>query len=346
MSRVLWSLAVTAAVATASAAPLHPRWDEVSPAAEELIIRGALRSSLDGSVFDAVSQRGGYPGQPAADEEARPGGLFDLEAGGLRVAEQDPEAHLYRLVATGRPGAACLAAGLPSPCLVPRLRALAHERLVTTDELGGSLGGTLELESLPPPLLSAAQARTLAGVATLVAGLAAVGLAFAIRRRRLASGIGQVEAAAAEARRSLRGDASLAPLQTSVELLLGRAAELERARATCARRLARIDRPALEQRRALWASRAAHPDSAHALAMLEAEAEEANQLEADLAASAAGLERIASSLRALALHTRRHRGTRARAASDDPVDAMLGELELRDRAAAEAERLVVVRPRS
>jgi hypothetical protein len=334
----LW-LGLALGAATADEATFVPRWDGIQPTADELVVKGVLRSSLDGSAFDAITQRGGYPGSSGA--EPRLGGLYDLEAGGLRVAMQDPAAHVYRLVGTGQIGPACRAAGVASPCLVPRMRALAHERLVTADDLGASLSGNIELELLPPPVLSRTEGRTLVGVAVGLLALVAWAAGWALRQRRRRSAIGQVHAAAAQARRATRGDATLAPLRTAVDALVARAEELEEVRRSSSRRLSGIDRAALDERRLLWTSRASDPDAAHAVTMLAAETAEANQLEADLSASLAGIDRIASSLRALALRTRQHRGTRARAAENDPVDAMLGELELRQAALGEAERVVL-----
>ena len=57
------------------------------------------------------------------------------------------------------------------------------------------------------------------------------------------------------------------------------------------------------------------------------------------------MERIASALRTLALRARADRGLRAVAADGDPVDALLGELALRDAAAAEAEGATAMKPR-
>jgi hypothetical protein len=74
-----------------------------------------------------------------------------------------------------------------------------------------------------------------------------------------------------------------------------------------------------------------------ALAALDAEAAEADQVAVDLASAVAGMERIASSLRALVLRARAERGTRAVAAGHDPVEAMHDELALRDDATNEAD---------
>ena len=89
-------------------------------------------------------------------------------------------------------------------------------------------------------------------------------------------------------------------------------------------------------RRAAWAGSTA-PDAAVALAALDAEAAEADQVAADLTSAVAGMERIASSLRALVLRARAERGTRAVVAGHDPVEAMRDELALRDDATSEAD---------
>jgi hypothetical protein len=305
--------------------------------AGEVVVRGQVGSSLDGSTFDAVTQRDRYP-RLAGDPGPRIGGLFDPEAGGLRVIEQDPERHVYRLAPTGAPAPACAAIGARA-CLAPRLGALAHERLVTEEDLAASLHGAVEAEPLPPaarPLVSPDEAGTIGWLAAVAAALGAAALARAVRRARAARAIGQVRLAAAQARRATGGDATLARARERIGALVERAEELERARAACAARLVRLDPVRLETRRAAWA-RSSAPGAEAALAALAAESAEADQLASDLAAAVAGLERIASALRAVALRARADRGTRAVAAHDDPVDLLAGELELRELAGREAE---------
>jgi len=326
---------LTAASASAAAALVVPPLDRVTPLSGEVVVRGELRSSFDGSTFDAVTQRDRFP-QLAGEPAPRLGGLFDPGAGGLRVVEQDPATHVYRLAPTGAAGPACEEAGVASPCLVPRLAALAHERLVTADAFGATLSGRIEAEALAPPAVSAAAESVLGWLAAGAGLLGAAALARHVRRARRGSAIGQVRVAAAEARRALRGDATLAPAREQIEPLLARAEELDRARRACAARLARLEPARLESRRAAWAGSTA-PDAAVALAALDAEAAEANQVEVDLTSAVAGIERIASSLRALVLRARTERGTRAVVAGHDPVEAMRGELALRDDATSEAD---------
>jgi hypothetical protein len=329
-------LALAAGSAAAATAVLTPRLDAPTPIPGEVIVRGELRSSLDGSTFDAVTQVDHFPA--LAGQGPRLGGLYDPEAGGLQVAEQDPGRHVFRLVPRGGPGRGCLAAGVRSPCLVPRLEALAHERLVTEEAFRATLDGRVlaELEPLPaPPALSSSEASALGWFTVVAALLGAGALGRMARRIRRATAIGQVRAAAAAARRALRGDATLARARGTIDELVARADALERTRRACAARLEKLDPAGLESRRAAWAA-SPSPEATAALAALGAEAAEAEQLVSDRVATVAGLERIASSLRALALRTRADRGTRA-VAADDPVDALLGELELREAAASEAE---------
>ncbi len=316
-----------------------PSLDRVVPLTGELVLRGELRSALDGSTFDAVTQHDRFPALSGGGASARLGGLYDPDAGGLRVVEQDPEQHVYRLAPNGKMGVACRLAGVDEPCLVPRLAALAHERLVTADELAATLSGHIEADLLPGaglPRPSVSQTRALLWLAGFGALLGTWAQVRRGRRAQRQTTFGQVRVAAAQARRALRGEPTLARARDRIPALLVRAEQLEGTRRDCVLRLARLDAAGLQRRRAAWAGSSA-PDAPAALSALAVEAGEAEQLGADLAAAVAGMERIASVLRTLALRARADRGTRAVAADDDPVDALLGELALRDAAASEAE---------
>ena len=72
---------------------------------------------------------------------------------------------------------------------------------------------------------------------------------------------------------------------------------------------------------------------------MTAELAEAARLESDLASSVVGIDRVAAALRLVALRSRAHRGTRARAATADPVDALVSELDRRDSALHEVSRV-------
>jgi hypothetical protein len=340
MKRLL-SLAASAGTLLVASQASAAWLDGLTPVSGEVVIRGTVRTTIDGSTFDAVTQKDMYP-QIGADPAPRMGGLFDLEAGGLRVVEQNGST--YRVAPTGSVGPSCRAAGLASPCLVPRIKELAHERLVTESELSASLLGDIAVEPQvlppppPPPVVEPQTAKILGGVLAFLAAIAAAAIALAVRRARRVTRIGQVYVAAAEARRATRGDVTLKAAREHIDALVARAETLEKARIAAARRLAKIDRKKLDAKRDAWA-RSPDPDAAQALAALTAECQEAERLASDLTSSLAGLERIASSLRTVALRAREHRGTRARIATHDPVDAMTSELDLRDDAMAEVERV-------
>jgi hypothetical protein len=304
----------------------------------QIVVHGAVTTSVDGSTFDAVMQADGL--SPGA---MRTGGLFDLDAGGLRLVQQRADRHEYTLASTGSPGAACAAAGIGSPCLVPRLAVLAHERLKTTSELAQTLTGSVQLEGViapPVPLVAPETVSALSSVGLMAALTAAAWATVFVRRRKAGTPLGRVQAAAKEAVRATHGDPTLERVRSQVKVMLGRAEQLDRIRRACEKRLAKIDRPALERRREAMA-RSTSPDAAEALAWLTTECAEGERLQSDLTSSIVGLERIESALRVVAMRAREGRGTRARVATNDPVDAAAQELALRDEALAEVESLHV-----
>jgi hypothetical protein len=306
-------------------------------AGAQVIVHGAVSTSVDGSVFDAAMQADGL--SPGA---MRAGGLFDLAAGGLRIVQQSVDHHEYTLAPTGAPGPACAAAGLGSPCLVPRLAVLAHERLKTAAELASTLSGGVQLEGVlapPAPLVAPPVASALSGGA-LAATLAVLAwVALIVRRRRAQSALGRVRAAAREAIEATRRDPTLERLRSQVHAMLARAEQLDHARRACAARLARIDLSGLERRREAMA-RSTAPEAAEALAWLTTECAEAERLRSDLASSLVGLERIESAMRVVSLRARQGRGMRARITTGDPVDGAALELVLREEALIEADAVV------
>jgi hypothetical protein len=300
-----------------------------------VVVHGLVTTSVDGSAFDAAMQWDGL--SPGA---SRPEGLFDLAAGGLRVAEQHPERHEYALEWTGSPGPACAVAGAGSPCLVPRMAALAHERLKTQGELASTLQGGVELEGvIAPPVVTASLAGKLESAGLAAAAALAVVLAVVWLRRRGRTALGRVRSAGRAALRATRGDASLERVRIQVRAMVARARELDAARRACARRLSTIDRPLLERKRDAYA-RSGAPEAAETLRWLTEEQAEAERLESDLASSVLGLQRIESALRVVILRVRQERGTRARIGPHDPVDAAAIELDLRNEAQREADSVV------
>lgn len=287
-------------------------------------LSGQATTSFDGSSFDAAS-------------------LFDFAAGGLRVVEADPAHHVYIVAPTGEHAPACAMVG-GVPCLVPRLAILAHERLHTASELASTLSGSIALESHPAPsevpaILSALSFAVLCFVG--VASLAWLVVAWSKRAARTA--LGRIRIAARRALRAARGDATLEGARLQIRALVDRARQVDGVRRAYARRLARIDRAALE-RRAEACARATVPLAEAALASFSAERAAADQLESDHRSAVVELERIESALRTATLRVGRTQsppGTRFRlrrgAAFADPVDALVSELDLRDESIAEAD---------
>jgi hypothetical protein len=312
--------------------------DRVTPLALEpgahVAIHGIARTSVDGTVFDALAQWDGL-----STGASRAGGLFDPVAGGLRITEAHPDRHEYVFESEGTLAPACAAAGVPAPCLVPRLSEIGHERLRTAAELASTLSGAVEVEPALAPVVAPATLRAVATVAGVL-GVAAVIVALVAISRRLArSPMGRVRAAARQAMRATRGDTTMQRLRSQVHVLVARAGQLDVARRECARRLRRIDRLGLAKRTEACA-RSAAPEAGDAMTWLSAEHAEDDRIEADLAASIVGLERIESALRVVAMRARTRRGIRARTRRPDPVDAVAIELELRDEGLAEADRFL------
>jgi hypothetical protein len=283
-----------------------------------LRVSGAVTTSTDGSVFDAV-----FAWTPGGTDPVT-GGLFDLAAGGLRVVEAHPEAHAYVLAPHGDPGPACVAAGVASPCLVPRLPALAHARLRTAREFAGTLSGSVSVAMADPP--SAPGWVEWAERATPpLAAIALVLVLAIVARRRAGTPLARVRSEARRALRATRSDATLRGVRAQIAVMLEHAIALDVARRACARRLGALrpirgDAPAI----APW---------------FDAERAEAGRLERDRAASLAGLARIEAALRWVTVRTRARRDEPTTPPPADPAESLVAELALRDHAIDEANAL-------
>jgi hypothetical protein len=288
----------------------------------QVALFGRVTSSLDGSALDGAR-------------------LFDFAAGGLRIVDGSPASAAYVLSATGGAAPACTAVGVSSPCLVPRLGALAHERLRTSEEFASTLSGSIELEARPAV---GSLAGPSGGISEIVSMLTIVGVGVAaaigvgwvalrLARRLAGTPMGRVRIAARRALRSTRGDATLERARQSIRALVERARQVDALRRSCAAKLARIDRDALDRRADAWAC-ASLPGAAAALACVSAERDEAAQLERDHASAGIELERIESALRVVALRARTRREPSTQV---DLVDTLVAELDFRDQAIAEVE---------
>jgi hypothetical protein len=256
--------------------------------------------------------------------ELGPTQLFDLSAGGLSIVQEDPLSQTVETVPTGIDGPGCVAAGAVSPCLVPRVAALAHARLLTARELMDALTGTIEVHgsgaivgaTAEPPV---SQGPSLALLVTCAAAAAILLLAVVIRTVRGHGPLGAVRRAARDARRSTRSDGTLAHVRAQIELLVAHARELDRARRACEKKRAGIDRASLARG-------------------LATERTEAARIDEDLARARADLDRVASALRLVALHVRDDRSARC-ASGLDPVAELEVELALGDEEVAELNRV-------
>lgn len=304
---------------------------DVTPG-EEIVLKGTVRTSFDGTVYDAITRTDLRPDGPLT----RRGGLFEPETTGFRVASHDAAKHEVHLIATGTSGEACAAAGVPSPCLLPRVTEAAHERLLTATEFRATLVGELsaELPEAPPAAVPATRAAgaVSGALGLLLAILALVGLVVARRAEPMSA----VKRAAARALSEIKGDRAFATLRAKIDALLQHAEGLEQARRTTAARLAKLDLAALEAKaRALAAAGAA--DDVRGWA--EKELEEGRKLQRDHEKAVFGLERVVSALGVVALASREERGVRVDDAVKDALAEVEDELVLREQALAEADAL-------
>jgi hypothetical protein len=279
-------------------------------------LRGTVTAALDGASFDASR-------------------LFDFAAGGLHVVDGAPAQAAYVLAATGETAAACVAAGAPSPCLVPRLAELAHERLHTAGELAATLSGSIELESLSAGAATTDHAGAIGGVALALglAGLAWAAVAFLRRLGR--DSMWRVRMASRRALLATRGDSTLEPVRPRIVALVDRARHLDAVRRACARKLRRVDRAALDRQAGALAL-ASGASASSALATLSVERDEIAHLEREVAAATTEIDRIASALRAVALRVCSRDALAGGVGGADPVDALASELDFREQALAEA----------
>jgi hypothetical protein len=118
---------------------------------DEIVVKGELYSTLDGSRIDARATS--WPKEAPGGASVDIGGFIDFAGGGLRVESYDPATHEVHARATQQPGEACSALGVASPCLPARTLTLAQSRGRTVAELKTSLQGELVAEvPTPPPL--------------------------------------------------------------------------------------------------------------------------------------------------------------------------------------------------
>jgi len=263
------------------------------PPGASATIEGVVETSFDGTRLSARE-------------------LFDFEAGGIRVARVDGARVV--LEAADAPGAACAAAGVASPCLVPRIADHAHARLMTVEDFRASLKGDLAMSIAVPP---APPSRAPLVVAVLALLAAALTTALGLLARRRSSPFGRVSIAASLARRAAGSDPTLSIVREEIERMVEHARDVERIRRGC------VD--ALEKVRAAPGQRLAE------------ERDEERRLTDDHARAVGRLNEIAAALRLVPLRVREARNVRF--GGPAPIEAIVAELSLRERAMSEASRL-------
>ncbi len=275
-----------------------------------LVVSGLLTTSTDGCSFDGAATWCLAP--DGRSPLPVPGGLFDWAAGGLRVVEQRPAEHLVFVSATGAAGAACVAAGVPAPCLVPRLSAIAHDRLLTKRELAATLSGHVEVRTAVagPVATSAAYAAPVAACG----GLAALALAAGVVRCKVQRPMSRVRAAARRLLRASRTQPAFSGLSDAVGALVGRAAAIDAASRVCVR-----------------AVRRAPPTSPS-----EAERAERERIEHASAAARLELDRIETALRVAALRAEARIDPGSPCETAHALEALQTELAIGEQALDEA----------
>ncbi|KYF78817.1 hypothetical protein BE11_28585 [Sorangium cellulosum] len=195
---------------------------DVAPGGE-IVLRGKLVCSTDGSVIDAATTTwpAGAPGGASVDS----GGLVDFAQGGFHVMSRDPATHEVHAIATGDPAPACALAGVEAPCLPLRLVPLARARLQTAQELTSCLNGgiTVEVPDAVLPPVAPAAVPYVQGAAVLLGVLGLASIGWVVQRRRARSPLGRLLALAKRTRSKLRAADPVvaAPLLPAVEAALG-----------------------------------------------------------------------------------------------------------------------------
>lgn len=193
---------------------------------DEIVVRGELYSTFDGSRIDARATS--WPSEAPGGASVDHGGFVDFSGGGLRVESYDAKTHEVHARVLETPGEACSALGVASPCLPVRTLTQAQTRGLTVATWKGSLQGSLTVELPAPAIVPVAPMRAAAtspwflGVAALLLGLTALVIGRRMAKKRAESPRAQLEALAKRVRdRAKAADVALAaPLLPALERAL------------------------------------------------------------------------------------------------------------------------------
>lgn len=311
----------------------------------EVILRGAFRSSHDGTLFDAATARAASAGVEGSGP-VQDGGFYDLAAGGWRVVSRDPHAHAYRLAWDGRPAPACVAAHMTSPCLVSRVLPLAQSRLLPVGDFVGTLSGAITLEVVDPdttpPVVPPPPGFVERWGAAMVGALVALALAATAAQalwRRSRTPVAAVRRAAARLRSRLRaGDPVHRRLLPQVDAMVAHADELDALAARLRRRVAEADRVALVSRRDALPREG---DGGTARGLLDEQIARVDRWSVEAERAASRLERIRATLEATALRVddASDGAVRDEASTVDALRALDEETRISLEAAREADAL-------
>lgn len=158
----------------------------------EIIIHGSFSSSHDGTIIDAVTTT--WPKEAPGGASVDPVGIVDLEGGGLHMTSRDITKHEVHAIVTDKPGEACAAAGMQSPCLVLN-KQLAVKRLSDWQQFGSTLNGTMTAEipvAPPPPIVAPTTVPYLQFAGAIVAAGLLGFVGWNWRKRRASSPEGQL----------------------------------------------------------------------------------------------------------------------------------------------------------
>lgn len=346
------ALAAALSVPTFALAQDHPRvslsiTEVAHPVAVdpggEVIVRGSVRSSHDGSIIDALTSR---PGAAGVEGEGAPvlGGLYDVEAGGWTVVSRDLRAHAYRLAATGNPGPACVEARVSSPCLPLRLLPLAQTRMLAVADFARTVSGEVTLEVLNPdstPLAAPpffVRYGTALGVSAVILA-AGLGLASTLRRRSQTPEAKLHRTAAKVRARLASGDPVHRQLVPSIDALVKHADELASLRDRLRARVASTDRAGLNIRREAAAAQVAKgvAEGARAVALVDEQIERLARWSREAERAEARIGEVHEYLMALSQRLDESIGAEA-SARDASTREALAELEAEVQSALEGAR--------
>lgn len=346
------------------------------PEGGSLRVTGSVANGTDGTVLDAATAT--TPGGASTE-----GGLVDAAASGLVLAERDPASHTYTYRASGAPGPTCEALLMGQTCVALRTAQIAAAELRDLGELREELTGGLHVEIFapqmaavtppvaftppsfdpgsytpyePPPPSVPIWIWAVGGASTSGLLVALIVLGVAVRRRKAATPLARVQAAAARLHRRLQDDPVRARLLGLVHDLAAEAESVARMESRLAAAVRDAKPEELERRRAQLAQQAeglvakggeeaGKGELDGAVQILDDQIERCRRWEMQRWRCGARLERIATRLEALEVELN-DPTTGREGGGDGLLDALQEEIDLARAGEQEAEKLLGPRPKA